>query len=191
MNFVAPELTPALAEIFVLGMACLVLVVDVFLEQQQRHITYLLTQATLLGALLITAFSFAGTPIITFDGHYVKDIMSDILKMGIYISSIAVFLYSRDYLRDRDLFKGEYYVLGLFGVLGMMIMVSAHSFLTVYLGLELLSLCLYALVAFDRDSPTASEAAMKYFVLGALASACCYTVFLCCTGLQAAWTLPP
>jgi NADH-quinone oxidoreductase subunit N len=81
-----------------------------------------------------------------------------------------VFLYSRPYLRERGLFKGEYYVLGLFAVLGMMVMVSAYSFLTVYLGLELLSLSLYAMVAFNRDSPQASEAAMKYFVLGALAS---------------------
>jgi NADH-quinone oxidoreductase subunit N len=103
-------------------------------------------------------------------GHYVKDAMGDLLKLFIYLVSAAVFLYSRDYLRQRNLFKGEYYVLGLFGVLGMMIMVSAHSLLSVYLGLELLSLSLYALVATDRDSPVASEAAMKYFVLGSLAS---------------------
>ncbi len=96
--------------------------------------------------------------------------MGDLLKLCIYLASAAVFLYSRDYLRRRDLFKGEYYVLGLFGVLGMMIMVSAHSLLSVYLGLEMLSLSLYALVAIDRDSPVASEAAMKYFVLGSLAS---------------------
>ena len=103
-------------------------------------------------------------------GHYIKDAMGDLLKLFIYLTCAAVFLYSRDYLRRRDLFKGEYYVLGLFGVLGMMVMVSAHSLLSVYLGLELLSLSLYALVATDRDSPVASEAAMKYFVLGSLAS---------------------
>jgi len=83
---------------------------------------------------------------------------------------MGVFLYSRDYLKERGLFKGEFYVLGLFAVLGMMVMVSAHSFLTLYLGLELLSLALYALVAFNRDSGRSSEAAMKYFVLGAIAS---------------------
>lgn len=170
MNFVAPDFTPALPELFVLGMACLILVIDVYLEQHQRHISYLLSQATLIGAALITLAAYTTTPILAFDGHYIKDAMSDILKMGIYIASGTVFLYSQKYLRDRNLFKGEYYILGLFGVLGMMIMVSAHSFLTVYLGLELLSLCLYAMVAFDRDSPIASEAAMKYFVLGALAS---------------------
>ncbi len=170
MNFVPPDLTPAIPEIFVLTMACIVLLVDVLVEQPQRHITYWLTQLTLLGAALITLVSFAEAPVVAFHGHYIKDPMGDILKLGIYIASVAVFLYSRDYLRDRGLLKGEYYLLGLFGVLGMMIMVSAQSFLTVYLGLELLSLSLYALVAFDRDSPVASEAAMKYFVLGALAS---------------------
>ena len=107
---------------------------------------------------------------VVFDGSFVRDPLSDVLKGVIYVLGAGVFLYSKDYLRDRDLFKGEFYVLGLFAVLGMMVLVSAHSFLTIYLGLELLSLSLYALVAFDRDSRLASEAAMKYFVLGALAS---------------------
>jgi NADH-quinone oxidoreductase subunit N len=93
-----------------------------------------------------------------------------VLKISVLLVTSAGFLYARDYLRDRGLFRGEFFVLGLFAVLGMMVLVSAASLLTLYLGLELLSLCLYALVAFDRDSPTASEAAMKYFVLGALAS---------------------
>jgi NADH-quinone oxidoreductase subunit N len=170
MNFVAPDFMPVLPELFVLTMTCLVLVVDVFLEQRQRHITYGLAQLTLLGAALLTLFTYAHAPVTTMFGHYVKDAMGDLLKLCIYLASAAVFLYSRDYLRRRDLFKGEYYVLGLFGVLGMMIMVSAHSLLSVYLGLEMLSLSLYALVAIDRDSPVASEAAMKYFVLGSLAS---------------------
>ena len=170
MNFVAPDFMPVLPELFVLTMTCLVLVVDVFLEQRQRHITYGLAQLTLLGAALLTLVTYAHTPVTTMFGHYVKDAMGDLLKLFIYLSSAAVFLYSRDYLRRRNLFKGEYYVLGLFGVLGMMVMVSAHSLLSVYLGLELLSLSLYALVAVDRDSPVASEAAMKYFVLGSLAS---------------------
>ena len=170
MNFVAPDFMPVLPELFVLAMTCLIVVVDVFLEQRQRHITYGLAQLTLLGAALLTLFSYAQAPVTTMFGHYIKDAMGDLLKLFIYLTSAAVFLYSRDYLRRRDLFKGEYYMLGLFGVLGMMVMVSAHSLLTVYLGLELLSLSLYALVAIDRDSPIASEAAMKYFVLGSLAS---------------------
>ena len=168
--FVPPDLTPAIPEIFIMCMACAILVIDVFLRQEQRHITYGITQLTLLGALILTVFGHDGRVTSSFDGHYVKDTLSDVLKVAIYITSAAVFLYSRNYLRDRDLFKGEYYILGLFGVLGMMIMVSAQSFLSIYLGLELLALCQYALVAFHRDSSEASEAAMKYFVLGALAS---------------------
>ncbi|MBK8964307.1 MAG: NADH-quinone oxidoreductase subunit NuoN [Candidatus Competibacteraceae bacterium] len=170
MNFVAPDVTPVVPELFVLLMTCAVLVIDVFLEQRQRHITYGLAQLTLLGAAVLTLLTYAHAPTITMFGHYIKDAMGDLLKFFICVASAVAFLYSRDYLRQRDLFKGEYYVLGLFGVLGMMIMVSAHSLLSVYLGLELLSLSLYALVAIDRDSPVASEAAMKYFVLGSLAS---------------------
>ena len=105
-----------------------------------------------------------------FFGTFIADPMSVVLKVFIYIVTAIAFLYSRHYLELRGLFKGEYYVLGLFGMLGMMIMVSAHSLLTIYLGLELLSLCLYAMVAFNRDTYACSEAAMKYFVLGALAS---------------------
>ena len=141
-----------------------------FLKPEQRHITLYLAQASLLGALLLTIASSGDERVLTFQGRFVRDPMGDILKAFIYIITMGVFLYSRDYLKERGLFKGEYYVLGLFAVLGMMVMVSAHSFLTLYLGLELLSLSLYALVAFNRDSGKASEAAMKYFVLGAIAS---------------------
>jgi NADH-quinone oxidoreductase subunit N len=96
--------------------------------------------------------------------------MSTILKLFILLIVFLAFLYSRQYLSDRKLLKGEYLVLGLFATLGMMIMVSANTLLTIYLGLELLSLSLYTMVAMNRDSQQASEAAMKYFVLGALAS---------------------
>ena len=124
MNFVAPDFMPVLPELFVLAMTCLIVVVDVFLEQRQRHITYGLAQLTLLGAALLTLFSYAQAPVTTMFGHYIKDAMGDLLKLFIYLTSAAVFLYSRDYLRRRDLFKGEYYMLGLFGVLGMMVMVG-------------------------------------------------------------------
>jgi len=171
MNFVAPDFLPALPELWVLVMACVVLLVDVWLRPDQRQITYRLTQVTLLGAALITLVTFAREPVVTFHGHYLKDPLGDILKLGLTLAAAGGLLYARDYLRDRrDLYRGEYFVLSLFGVLGMLIMVSAYSFLTVYLGLELLSLSLYALVAFNRDSPVSAEAAMKYFVLGALAS---------------------
>ena len=170
MSFVMPDFMLAAPEIFVLGMASLILVVDVFLAEHNRAVSYYLAQITLLGAALLTYSQLGGETRLTFGDSFVSDPLSVLLKMFIYAVMLGVFMYSRDYLRDRKLFKGEYYVLGLFAMLGMMVMVSAHSLLTIYLGLELLSLSLYALVAFDRDSARASEAAMKYFVLGALAS---------------------
>jgi NADH-quinone oxidoreductase subunit N len=93
-----------------------------------------------------------------------------LLKLGTYAITFFVFAYSRDYLRDRGMYRGEYFVLGLLGVVGVMVMASASHFLTLYLGLELLSLSLYAMIAFQRNSGSATEAAMKYFVLGAIAS---------------------
>lgn len=169
-TFTMPDFALAAPEIYMLIMTCVVLVADLFISDKNRIVTYALTQLTLLGAVLITIMGAPALTSFTFSGLYVSDDLSMILKTVIYVVTGFVFLYSRDYLRDRDIFKGEYYVLGLFGVLGMMVMVSAHSFLTVYLGLELLSLSLYAMVAFRRDSLSASEAAMKYFILGALAS---------------------
>lgn len=170
MSFEIPNLTPALPEIFVLGMACIVLLVDVYRRDQDRLLTYLLTQATMVGALILTISLHTADPETTFSGTYIKDAMSDILKSFIYIVTFVALLYSRQYLKERGLNKGEYYVLAIFAVLGMMVMVSSHSMLVLYIGLELLSLSLYAMVALNRDSTASTEAAMKYFVLGALAS---------------------
>ena len=170
MEFEIPKMSAALPEMFVLGMACLILVIDLFLTDKNRIITYLLAQATLVGAAIASLGYQFGSPEIAFNGSFIRDAMGDTLKVFIYLSVFVVFLYSRSYLQARNLFRGEFFVLGLFGVLGMMIMVSAHSLLTLYLGLELLSLSMYALVAMNRDSSYSSEAAMKYFVLGALAS---------------------
>ncbi|MES9936817.1 MAG: NADH-quinone oxidoreductase subunit NuoN [Sedimenticola sp.] len=170
MQFELSTLIPVLPEIFILSAACLVLVVDLFLKDSQRVISYGMTQVSLLLAVGITAATATGETQVIFDGSVIRDSMSDVLKIAIYLITLGAFLYAKDYLRDRDIFKGEFYVLGLFAVLGMMVMVSANSFLTIYLGLELLALSMYALVAFNRDSVIGSEAAMKYFVLGALAS---------------------
>ncbi|MFO1351144.1 MAG: NADH-quinone oxidoreductase subunit NuoN [Gammaproteobacteria bacterium] len=170
MPFVTPALTPALPEFCMAGMICLILVIDVFLRDSQRHITYGLAQFALLATALLVVIGHAAQAVVTFDGHYVKDGLADVLKVTLCLVVAAVLLYSRDYLRDRDAFKGEFYILALAGVLGMLVIVSAHSFLTLYLGLELFSLSTYALVAFNRDSPAGSEAAIKYFVLGAIAS---------------------
>jgi NADH-quinone oxidoreductase subunit N len=172
MNFVSPDFSPAYAEIFVLAMTCLVLVVDVFLKDAQRGMTYTLSMLTLVGAAVITSQSGAGASELAFDGHFISDAMANVLKLVVYATTAAVFLYSRDYLRRNDLFRGEFFVLALFAMLGIMVMISAGSLLSLYLGLELLSLSLYALVAFQRESARAAEAAMKYFVLGAIASGC-------------------
>jgi len=170
MQFDTSSLIPVLPEIFILSAACLVLVVDLFLKEEQRVVTYGLSQLSLILGIGIILITSTDQTEIVFDGSVVRDTMSDLLKISIFVVTAGAFLYAKDYLRDRDLFKGEFYVLGLFAVLGMMVMISANSFLTVYLGLELLALSLYALVAFNRDSADGSEAAMKYFVLGALAS---------------------
>jgi len=170
MNFEIPNFVPAIPEIAVLSLACLILVVDLFVSKENRVITYLLSQLTLLVAFVLTLTTFVNSTTLAFSNTFVRDPMGDLLKLGIFTAIFIVFLYAKDYLRERDMFKGEFYVLGLFGVLGMMILVSAHNLLTIYLGLELLSLSLYAMVAMQRDSVTASEAAMKYFVLGAIAS---------------------
>jgi NADH-quinone oxidoreductase subunit N len=170
MNFLMPDFVPAVPEIFVLAAACAILIIDLFLKDSQRDLTYWLTQLTLAGALLLTLTGYEPDSRLTFAGTFIDDAMSALLKSFVYVVTSATFVYSRPYLKARELFKGEYFVLGLFGVLGTMVMISAYSFITLYLGLELLSLSLYAMVAFNRDSGQASEAAMKYFVLGAISS---------------------
>ena len=172
MEYITP-LVPAYAEIFLLCMICVILLLDLFLRDDQRGITYALTLATLGGCFVITwltSFTSIAAPVYTFSDMFVADLMASVLKLGIYITVAMVMVYSQAYIRARDMFRGEFFVLSLFAMLGMMIMVSANHLLTLYLGLELLSLSLYALIALQRDSAVATEAAMKYFVLGALAS---------------------
>jgi len=169
-EFMQPDLMPALPEMVMLAMTCLVLVVDLFLPQEKRGFTLLLSVVT-LGLTIAAVIAVAPlSAVSTFGGSFVLDQLAVVLKITTCGVTILVFVYSRDYLADHDIYKGEYYVLGLFATLGMMVMISAHSFLLVYLGLELLSLSLYAMIAFNRNSLSASEAAMKYFVLGAMAS---------------------
>ncbi len=169
MNLLA-NLIPAAAEIFLLAMVCFILIVDLMLSKRSKFITYMLVQFTLLGCSLITVGTHTNGVFYAFNGMYVDDLMSDVLKMLSYLGLSMVFVYSRQYLMLRGLFTGEFMVLALFALLGMNVMISANHFLTLYLGLELLSLSLYAMVALQRDSAIATEAAMKYFVLGALAS---------------------
>jgi NADH-quinone oxidoreductase subunit N len=163
------SLAPAYPEIFVVSMACAILVLDLFLSERRRFITCGLALLTVAGAAILTLRQF-GAHDVLFGGMFVHDLLGDTLKLAIDAVLFLVLIYSRDYLAVRGMYRGEYFVLALLGVAGMMIMVSAGHMLVLYLGLELLSLSLYAMVAFQRDSVPATEAAMKYFVLGALAS---------------------
>ncbi len=164
------NLSIAMPEMFLLALACTVLVVDVYLKDERRNVTYVLSQIGLIITLLLMTVHTPESRETAFNGMFVSDTLSLVLKYSVVLLVALVFVYSRRYLQQRNIFKGEFYVLGLFGLLGMMVMISANHFLSIYLGLELLSLSLYAMVAFDRENPRASEAAMKYFVLGAIAS---------------------
>jgi len=167
-----PDFLPAAAEIFLLCGACVVLLADLFTTARTRHVTYWLSLAVIAGTAAAMAGWVPAGRAETFSGAFVSDPLARLLKLSTCAVVAVAFLYARDYLRERDLFKGEYYVLGLFAMLGIFVMISAGSMLSLYLGLELLSLSLYAMVAFNRDSPVAAESAMKYFVLGAIASGC-------------------
>jgi len=164
------DLAPAGAEIFLLAAVCTVLLVDLFLDDRRRWVTYLLSIVSLAGAAFVTSQLATPDRVVALFGQHVSDPMGTVLKLFNYAVTAVVLLYSRDYLEQRGLFRGEYFVLALFAVLGINVVISAGSLLTMYLGIEILSLSLYALVAFDRDNGTAAESAMKYFVLGAIAS---------------------
>ncbi|MDJ0655420.1 MAG: NADH-quinone oxidoreductase subunit NuoN [Xanthomonadales bacterium] len=172
--FELSELNALLPEILVLTLTCVILLVDLYGSEQRRGLIHLLSIATLVFAAIATLrIHEPGQTVeseILLNGTLVRDQMGDVLKLFVYLVMGLVFVYSKGYLRDRNLFKGEFFVLCLFGMLGMMVMISAANMLTLYLGLELLALSTYALVALDRDNRLASESAMKYFVLGALAS---------------------
>ncbi len=157
-------------ELFVLLMLCIVLLIDLFIPQRRQTLTYTVTQATLIGAMLCSLWLYSDKTTVLMHGMLIHDHLTTVLSIVIYIMSIFVFLYSRSYFIEHDMGRGEPYTLGLFSILGMMVLVAAHNFLTLYLGLELMSLPLYTLAALQRHSKSAAEAGMKYFVLSALAS---------------------
>lgn len=161
----------ALPELVLLIAACGLLVVDLFVPDARRNITYVATLVilTLVGAVC-WLFLSAGVVTYAFGGMYVTDPMASLLKVVAVLAVALVLVYAQSYARDREIWKGELFSLALFALLGIMLMISANNLLVIYLGLELQALSLYALVALRRDHPTSSEAAMKYFVLGALAS---------------------
>ncbi len=170
MNFVIPDFAPAIPEIVLLTLTSLLLVADSIWEKRYQFATYYVTQAILVivGALIL--MSFASEQTITFNGSFVRDNFGDILKLFVVGISIVVFLFSREYLLQKSFFRGEFFTLGLYGVLGMFVMISAYNLITMYLGLEIMSLAIYAMIAMRKDHREALESAMKYFVLGALAT---------------------
>jgi NADH-quinone oxidoreductase subunit N len=170
MENIRYDLISALPEIILLSMAMIVLVADLFLKKCSRIAIYGLSQLGLLVAAYVTVSTYTPSVGYAFTGTFVDDPMADIIKLMMYLGTSFIFVYTRQYIQLRNMFRGEFYALVLFALVGMMIMVSGQSMLTLYVGLELLSLSLYALVALDRDNARATEAAMKYFVLGALAS---------------------
>ncbi|HEU4352268.1 MAG TPA: NADH-quinone oxidoreductase subunit NuoN [Burkholderiales bacterium] len=163
----------ALPEIWLLVATCAIMIIDVYSKDAERRVTLWATQLTLAVCFVLTlyvAYESEGTRWVIFNGLFVSDMMGHLLKLVSYVAVSAALVYSRQYLADRGLLRGEFVTLLLFSLLGMMVMISAASFVTLFLGLELMSLCLYALVALNRDSSLSTEAAMKYFVLGALSS---------------------
>ena len=175
IKYVTPDMVPVYAEIFLTVAASAILLIDMFLSEGKRSITYVLSLLTLLVCGILSYNDYAaGTTVYTFSNMFVSDPMSNLLKLFTYAAVGVTLVYSRQYATDRGMLSGnlggEFYVLALFSMLGQMVMISGNNFLSIYLGIELMSLSLYALVAIRRDNHRATEAAMKYFILGALAS---------------------
>ena len=169
-TFSLATLAPAIPEMALLAFVSVLLVGDLFVSERGRHVTFWFAVASLLGTALLAAQMVGSPTVVTFSGMFVADPLSQVLKVAALLAVAVTLVYGRVYLQLRDLLRGEFLSLTLFATLGMMVMISAHHFLTLYLGLEILALSLYAMVALQRDSVRATEAAMKYFVLGALAS---------------------
>ena len=164
------DLMPVLPEIVLLVSACTILIADLFLPQSRRAVSYWLTQAALLATAWLVLTTAHAESVKAFSNMVVDDMVADLLKLFALLAVSAGLFYGRRYLETRGLFHGETFVLTMFATLGMMVLIKANHFLTLYLGLELMSLSLYALVALHRTEAAPSEAAMKYFVLGAMAS---------------------
>jgi NADH-quinone oxidoreductase subunit N len=163
LRLAAPEMT-------LLAATCVVLLVDLFISDRQRWVTFALSLVALAVTSWVTSVTGFSERTVGWHGTYVADPLSGLLKIVAYGAVAIAFLYAYSYLQVRKILKGEYFVLGLLALLGIMVLVSANSLITLYLGVELLALSQYAMVAFHRDSGVAAEAAIKYFVLGSIAS---------------------
>ena len=170
MNWADLNLIPAAPEMVLATALFTVLLVDLWLNDRQRWITYALSILAVALTAAVQWGVWVKEPVETFSHMFVLDGFAQLAKMAMYAAVIAVFVYSKAYVQVRQIYQGEFYTLSLFGLLGMCVMVSANHFLTLYVGLEILSLSLYALIALRREDGNAAEAALKYFVLGALAS---------------------
>lgn len=164
----------AAPEFWVLIMACVIMLADLFIREERRGIIHMLAMLTLVFAGIITlrhTYLVDGVRAVTaFKGAFIRDPMGDVLKVFSFVTMALIFTYAKYYLRSFNLFRSDFYTLSLFSLLGVMLLISANSMLMIYLGLEMVTLATYALVAFNRDSGKGSEAAMKYFVLGSMAS---------------------
>lgn len=171
MTWTQLNLSTATPEIFLLGAALLLLLVEVFSGSQRKQIGFVLTLAALAGtALLLLLQNGLAAPRYGFSGMFVADALARTAKLGMVAGVALVLVYGRGYAMDRGIFRGELFALALFALLGMMVMASGTNLVSLYVGLELLSLSLCALIAMPRNNPRATEAAMKYFVLAALVS---------------------
>ena len=161
-------------ELWILTMTCVILIVDLYIKEERRGIVHLLGMVTLIFAAIITLrgdFGIDGTnSALAFNGTFIRDQMGDVLKLFSYLVLAIVFIYAKFCLREFRMFRSDFYTLTLEALLGIMLLISANNLVMVYLGLELLALSSYTLVAYDRESKMGSEAAMKYFVLGSMAS---------------------
>ena len=165
------NLFAALPEIFVATMLVIMLLIDAFVSEQKKAVNTVITMLTLIGACILQIIVFVpGTIPVAFNKMFVLDTLAEGMKLLVYIFSIVIVLYVKQYITDKKTLKGEFYAIFLFAILGMQVMISADNLLILYVGLELLSLALIGLVALNRDNVRATEAAMKYFILTALAS---------------------
>jgi NADH-quinone oxidoreductase subunit N len=165
------SLAPAIAEIWLVCAICALLLIEVFAGVNRRGLTATLTLVALaVGAALLVRYGQVSHSTLLFNGTFIADPLGVVLKLAGFLFVAVALLYSRAYLENRNIQRGEYYVLALTALLGIFVLVSANSLVTLYLGVELLALSVYAMVAFDRDSGVSAESAMKYFVLGAIAS---------------------
>lgn len=164
------NLSAAAPEIVLLCALFAVLLADLWTSDENRYITHYLSIGSMLAAAFTQIAVWTGQPAQAFNGFYLVDGVSQLAKLTVYLGTAALFVYAKPYNKAQKMFKGEYYTLAMFAATGMSVMISSAHFLTAYIGLELLSLSLYAMIALRRDSVQTSEAALKYFVLGALAS---------------------